>query len=482
MFKVFISSNQTEFAGYRQVIKEEFENDFMLKSLFEIFLFEKAPSYGLSPEDTFLEEVRKADIYIGLIGSDYGTIKDSGLSATEEEYDEFHASNEHSFFYIKNAEKRDEETERFISKIQPDNKYSFFDTEEELIDEIKKSLVKFIEIGHKENDDYDKKLILTSTVDDVDEDAYNLFFDLVKDDDSYSKLKDMSDISYPLQRIGAGEELNGVFHLNIAGALFFASDVNKFLTAEIKMVRFKGTTKFDAIDRVDFKGSLLLAIKEFENFFKRNTHSGFIIDGMNRINIDEYPIKAIREGFINALAHRNYERSSSFIEFFVFDDRIEIISPGKLKYPLTIDDIKKDDGIGHRNERICEIFHKTNYMEHIGRGISQMTEEMKKFGLDEPQFSEGNDSFKVVFRNNDEIFSHTLDNGINLEEVGLNSRQIKVLTEIVNNNLTLTYEDYMKLFDVSRATAERDFSILFEKGFVKRSIKHRKVYFSSSDY
>ena len=152
MFKVFLSSNQTEFAKYRQLIKEEFEKDFFLKSLFDVFLFEDSPSSGLSPENTFLEEVRKSDVYIGLIGSDYGTIKENGLSATEEEYDEFHASNENSFFYIQNVDKRDEKSEEFILKIQPDNKYTFFDDELDLIDEIKKSLVKFIEDGQKEND------------------------------------------------------------------------------------------------------------------------------------------------------------------------------------------------------------------------------------------------------------------------------------------------------------------------------------------
>ena len=388
MFKVFISSNQTEFAEYRRLIKEEFEKDFILNSLFEIFLFEDSPSSGLSPENTFLEEVRKSDIYIGLIGSDYGTIKESGLSPTEEEYDEFHASNENSFFYIKNVDRRDEESEKFILKIQPDNKYSFFDNETDLIKEIKKSLVNFIETGQKENDNFDKKIILNSTIDDVDITAYNLFFDLLKYDDSYNKLKDMEDKSYPLERIGAGEKINGVFHLNNAGALFFARNVNKFLTHEIKMVRFKGNTKSDAIDRRDLRASLLICIEEFEKFFKKNTNSGFYIDGMNRVNVDEYPLKAVREGFINALAHRNYERTSSFIEFYIFDNRIEIISPGKLKYPLTIEDIKKDEGIGHRNERICEIFYKTNYMEHIVRGISQMTDEMLKLGLEEPIFSE----------------------------------------------------------------------------------------------
>ncbi len=484
MFKVFISSNQMEFEKERLFIKKEFEEDYFLKSFFKVFLFEKSPSFGLSAETTYFEEVRKSDIYIGLIGSDYGTIKDNGLSATEEEYDEFHASNPDSFFYIKNADVRDAGSEKFIAKIQDDNKYSFFDTNEDLIEEIKESLVKYIEKGQKEKDNFDKKLILNSSIGDVDGEAYDLFFDLLKDDDSYTKLKDMEDKSYPLERIGAGEIVNGTFHLNNAGALFFARDVNEFLSHEIKMVRFNGITKFDAIDRMDFKGTLLVGIREFEKFFKRNTASGFIIEGMNRINVDEYPIKAVREGFINALAHRNYERSSSFIEFYIFDDRIEIISPGKLKYPLTIEDIKKDEGIGHRNERICDIFYKTNYMEHIGRGISQMTDEMVKFGLDEPEFSEGNDSFKVVFKGNGEKITIPENSGnvINLKDLGLNRRQIDILTRITNNNVSMTYDDHIKMFNTSKPTAERDFRKLLELNLVKKSIVNKKALFSAPDY
>lgn len=85
--------------------RKNFEADYFLKSFFKVFLFEDSPSFGLSPETTYFEEVRKSDVYIGLIGSDYGTIKDNGLSPTEEEYDEFHASNPDSFFYIQNVDK-----------------------------------------------------------------------------------------------------------------------------------------------------------------------------------------------------------------------------------------------------------------------------------------------------------------------------------------------------------------------------------------
>ena len=242
------------------------------------------------------------------------------------------------FFYIKEVEEMDAENQKFLSKIEPINKHSSFKDENELIDEIKKSLVKFLSESQKDNKNYDKKLIMESTIDDVDDEAYNLFFDLLKDDDSYKKLRNEENKSYSLQRIGAGEEINGVFHLNVAGALFFARDVTKFVSHEIKMVKFKGISKFDAIDRVDSSSSLLILLNEFEKFYKRNTRSGFFIDEVSRVNVDEYPIRAIREAIINALAHRNYEISSSFIEFYIYDDRIEVISPGKLIDNLSIED------------------------------------------------------------------------------------------------------------------------------------------------
>ena len=58
MLKVFISSNQTEFTKERQFIKKQFEEDFFLKSFFEVFIIEDSPSYGLSPETTYFKEVR----------------------------------------------------------------------------------------------------------------------------------------------------------------------------------------------------------------------------------------------------------------------------------------------------------------------------------------------------------------------------------------------------------------------------------------
>ena len=112
-----------------------------------------------------------------------------------------------------------------------------------------------------------------------DDEAYDLFFSLLKEDDSYNKLRNNNDKTHVLKLIGAGEDVNGQFHLNNAGILFFAKDVTKYLSHEIKMVRFNGVTKLDAIDRIDSKSSLLIVMDEIENFFRKNTRSGFYIDG-----------------------------------------------------------------------------------------------------------------------------------------------------------------------------------------------------------
>lgn len=113
-----------------------------------------------------------------------------------------------------------------------------------------------------------------------------------------------------------------------------------------------------------------------------------------------------------------------------------------------------------------------------------MIDEMKKSGLEEPEFSEGNDSFKVMFKGNGGKISHYENNEkvINLKDLGLNQRQIVILTEIINNNVSMTYDDHIKMFNTSKPTAERDFRKLAKLNLVKKSIANRKVQFSSPDY
>ena len=191
-----------------------------------------------------------------------------------------------------------------------------------------------------------------------------------------------------LDYIGAGKiDKNGVFHFNKAGALCFAKDISKFnLEHEVKMVRFNGTERLEIIDKHFTKSSFFKLIKEFDSFFSQNTKLGGIVTGMKRTPIPEYPIKAVREAFINAIAHRDYTLKGNCITFYIYDDRIEIISSGKLPYPMKIEDLGVHKNPIHRNENICKVFQTTEYMEHIGTGIARMRNEMKKSNLPEPEF------------------------------------------------------------------------------------------------
>ena len=104
--------------------------------------------------------------------------------------------------------------------------------------------------------------------------------------------------------------------------------------------------------------------------------------------------------------------------------------------------------------------------------------------MKEPIFCEGNDSFKVVFKGNcGEITPiENRDNVLNLTELGLNQRQIDILTDIINNNVSMTYDDHIKMFNTSKPTAERDFRKLVKLNLVKKTIVNRKAQFSSPDY
>ena len=117
-YKIFVSSVRREFEQERKFIKQEIENDYVLNNFFEVYLFEEESASGLTPEKLYCEEVINSDIYIGLIGSDYGSILESGISPTELEYDLYNKTHNDALIYIKDVNFRDEKTQKFMEKIK----------------------------------------------------------------------------------------------------------------------------------------------------------------------------------------------------------------------------------------------------------------------------------------------------------------------------------------------------------------------------
>lgn len=163
--------------------------------------------------------------------------------------------------------------------------------------------------------------------------------------------------------------------------------------------------------------------------------------------------------------------------FYIYDDRVEIISPGGLVHGVTLENI----GAKHeaRNQNICKVFHETQDMEKLGTGIQKMRDYMQEYKLPEPEFQLYDKSFAVIFYGPgenilDSVSAIADDRKVDLRELGLNDRQIKALEIMMNQGKIFTNQTYQETFEVSRNTASRDLSRLRNKAGPK--IRERKVY------
>lgn len=463
---VFISSNQGEFAEERKFLVEGIRDDPLFDDYFDVYIFEEDGSKTKSADKVFTTRVEHSDIYIGLIGNEYGDEYANGVSATEFEFNRFNAKNSNSYFFVKMDGGADKKSKEFFNKIRDSKKYKRFTTKEELLNYVKISLRECM-ISNSKTNVFDSTLIDESTYDDVDEEAIKLFRKFLKNK-TIKELFDERSNEQILECVGAGKiDAKGIFHLNNAGALFFAKDISKFgLDYEVKMVRFNGVDRRIIIDQLTITSSIFNILNEFELFFNRNTKIGTFVRGLKSYDVPEYPVEAVREAFVNAIAHRDYSLSEDCITFYIYDDRILISSPGGLPDPLTIEDLKLEVNPKHRNKTICNIFKYTQFMEHFGTGITRMREEMLGSGLPMPEFYDTN-YFKVILRGpNGKLIvteKHLQENGLDLSHYNLNKRQIEAVTLMHNEGIKFTYKSYAQHFDVSLTTSKRDLQVLVDK-------------------
>ena len=156
---------------------------------------------------------------------------------------------------------------------------------------------------------------------------------------------------------------------------------------------FKGTTKAVFVDRREYTGPLWEQIDESFQFVLRNIHLGATIVGIYRQDVYEIPPDAILELIINAMVHRSYLDHGT-IQVAIYDNRLEITSPGKLPMGQTIERMK--EGYSKiRNEALAHAFAYMNLIEHWGSGIPRIIEKVKVAGLREPEFIGGEVDLRI---------------------------------------------------------------------------------------
>lgn len=282
-----------------------------------------------------------------------------------------------------------------------------------------------------------------------------------------------------LYDLGCGRLMDNLFVINYAGVLFFAREPTRFVKQSfIECFRYQGNTRSVIVDNKKLEGGLTSLVEQGEAFVKKHTRLAYKFDGFKRINIEEYPYKAIREAIVNAISHRDY-LSQNNVSIHVFDDRVEIISPGEIPNGLSLKDIEGKSN--PRNFAIVELFKRMGYVERAGSGLKRMREEMIMHGLSKPRFEANKVFFTVTFFGpKDKILDLVQpSNEVDLRDLGLNERQVKALQLMYNQKTKLTNKKYRELFKVSKPTATRDLAELAKTGMIKAVGGTRSLYYET---
>lgn len=244
---------------------------------------------------------------------------------------------------------------------------------------------------------------------------------------------------------------------------------------------FKGTTKEVFVDRREYDGPLWDQIEEAYRFVLRNIHLGATFEGIYRQDVYEIPPDAIRELIINAMVHRSYLDHGT-IQVAIYDNRLEITSPGKLPMGQTIERMK--EGYSKiRNEALAYAFSYMNLIEHWGSGIPRIIGKVKAAGLREPEFIGGDVDLRInIYRNQSAANNATNNAKINVDGTngGVNApatkeqEQVKKLLDVIAQNPSATQAHYAEQIGVSKRTVSRIFASLQEKGVLRQTGTKRK--------
>lgn len=188
---------------------------------------------------------------------------------------------------------------------------------------------------------------------------------------------------------------------------------------------FKGTTKEIFVDRREYTGPIWEQIDQAYQFVLRNIHMGAIFEGIYRQDVYEIPPDAIRELVINAAVHRSYLDHGN-TQIAIYDNRMEITSPGKIPMGQTLERMK--EGYSQiRNEALAYAFSYMNLIEHWGSGIPRIIGKVKAAGLREPEFIGGEVDLRInIYRgqiNGTDFLQHSIFDSMAADKLPENRRE-----------------------------------------------------------
>ena len=194
------------------------------------------------------------------------------------------------------------------------------------------------------------------------------------------------------------EEKNGrIFPTN--AYILLSGKENWEVSRKIQCGVFKGETRSIFVDKKEFEGSIIMQLEKAYQYVLEKINLGSDIVGIYRVDKYEIPPKSIREVIANAVIHRSYLEPND-IQVALYDNRLEITSPGMLLSGVNVKRMK--EGYSKlRNRAIASVFAYVNIIEKWGSGIPRIMNEIREYGLQEPEFIIFENDFRVnIYRKN----------------------------------------------------------------------------------
>lgn len=316
---------------------------------------------------------------------------------------------------------------------------------------------------------FEEKIIDECTMEDLDKDVLKSYADALKySGDDYEKL---------LYARGLARRSKEGPRITVAGVLLFAENPSIFLpNARIRFFRYEGSSAevgvgMNIIKQEMIEGPLPKQIETIKNVVKAQLREFTALNPLNGkfITITEYPEFAWQEGVINAVTHRAYNIQGDDIKIFMYDDRLEIISPGKFPNIVNKENIREVRY--SRNPRIARALTELGWVKELGEGVKRIYKEMKEYFLDEPIYDEPNYSVSLVLRNNivtrRQRRTERVNNLIDFDWNSFSDNEKKAI-EMAYSREKLYNKEYAEIIKRSTTYARSLLNKLVDKGVLKK--------------
>lgn len=328
--------------------------------------------------------------------------------------------------------------------------------------------IRNLEYDRKERD-FETEILIDSSIEDIDLEVMELYKKKIGTNLSNEQV---------LKARGFLREKQGKLCLTKSGMLLFGKNPSVYLpSARVRVLKFEGIdfqvgTDMNIVKDKTFDSCLYKTIEQAREFINSQLRE-FTHLNQNGIfeSVPEYPEFAWYEGLVNAVTHRDYSNSGEHITIKLFDDRLEICSPGRLGGFVTLETMKTKRY--SRNPQIARILNEMGIVRELNEGVKRIYSEMQRFFLKDPIYSEPDRNSvllvlenNIVMRGRRKTESLLKVNNIQDEWENLNYTERQVLLTIFDKG-EITSEEVAKVIDRSKPTAVKLLNKLMEKNLIE---------------